>query len=710
MPPWPVFNRMQPADTIFKVDSLPKSSQGITQLLMKYWFCLIVSLFFAASGSAQEKKTKVVFISGKPSHGPGAHEHRAGNILLAKRLNEANLGIEAIVLPENGYPKDPKVLEDAATVVIFCTGHQGHLLNPHLKEFDALMKNGTGLVMIHWATEALTGMPGKKFSEWMGGFCDLNWSVNPHWKPNFKNFPDHPISNGLEPFSVDDEWYYHMRFVAGLKGVTPVLSDLPPLKTLQRPDGARSGNPEVRRAVANGESQHVGWAYQRPDGKGRGFGFTGGHYHVSWRNDMFRKVVLNAILWTAHAEVPEAGVLSKTPTDDELKLNLDDKSKRTKPAPRAKNRDSSQPLEILVKAIGSSENPEIQKALISGMILGLEGQRNVKPPEAWSELSARLVNRDDHKLKKLTKELSQIFGDESATLQAIATLKDKAADLDDRRSALAALLIQRRKELPAILKTLLNEEPLRLEAIRGFSTFDIPNAGALLLERYPDFEPAAQRAIIETLATRKQYAESLFQALEAKSIPKEAIPVYAIRSLGKLLGSKFSKTYGVLKLNEDKESLIAEYVRIARPGELVKASASKGRAVYQKTCMACHQMYGEGGMIGPDLTGSNRGDLNYLLLNVIDPSGDIPDTYKMITVTTKNGQVLAGSVTGEDDQKIVLTMVGQESTVAKSDIKTRETSNVSMMPEGLLKTLTPDEVLNLFKYMQTKEQVAPPKR
>ena len=105
---------------------------------MKYWFCLIVSFFFTTIGSAQEKKAKVVFISGKPSHGPGAHEHRAGNILLAKRLNEANLGIEAIVLSENGYPKDPKVLEGAATVVIFCTGHNGHLLNPHLEEFDAL--------------------------------------------------------------------------------------------------------------------------------------------------------------------------------------------------------------------------------------------------------------------------------------------------------------------------------------------------------------------------------------------------------------------------------------------------------------------------------------------------------------------------------------------------------------------------------------------
>ena len=111
--------------------------------------------------------------------------------------------------------------EDADTVVIFCTGHRGHVLNPHLAEFDALMKKGTGVVMIHWATEAEKGEPGKKFLDWMGGFCDLDWSVNPHWAPNFKTFPDHPISNGVKPFKVNDEWYYHMRFVDDMKGVLP---------------------------------------------------------------------------------------------------------------------------------------------------------------------------------------------------------------------------------------------------------------------------------------------------------------------------------------------------------------------------------------------------------------------------------------------------------------------------------------------------------
>ena len=293
-------------------------------MLLRILSSVALVLFLVVSGMAEEK-TKVVFISGSPSHGPMKHEHRAGNMILANALNESGLGVEAVLVPHYGYPDDAGILEDAGTVVIFCTGHSGHVLNSHLEDFDALMKKGTGVVMIHWATEAEKGKPGAKFLKWMGGFCDLDWSVNPHWSPRFSNFPDHPICNGVQPFSINDEWYYHMRFVEGMKGVTPILSDVPPLETLRRQDGARSGNPAVRKAVESGESQHVAWAYERPDG-GRGFGFTGAHNHDRWQDDNFRRIVLNAILWTAGVEVPEDGCVSPKINDDDLKKNVDQKS------------------------------------------------------------------------------------------------------------------------------------------------------------------------------------------------------------------------------------------------------------------------------------------------------------------------------------------------------------------------------------------------
>jgi trehalose utilization protein len=295
---------------------------------LQVYLAALFALVFVGPACADDK-AKVVFISGSPSHGPMAHEHRAGNMILADALDRSGLDIEAVLVPHYGYPDDTSIFDDASTIVIFCTGHQGHVLKPHLDEFDALMKKGVGVVMIHWATEAEKGKPGEKFLQWMGGFCDLDWSVNPHWTPNFDEFPEHPIANGVQPFRVDDEWYYHMRFVEDMKGLTPILSDLPPPETLRRPDGPRSGNRAVRKSVGAGEKQHVAWAYERPGG-GRGFGFTGAHNHVSWQDENFRKIVLNAILWTANVEVPEDGCPSPAVSDSRIKENVDDKKRNKK--------------------------------------------------------------------------------------------------------------------------------------------------------------------------------------------------------------------------------------------------------------------------------------------------------------------------------------------------------------------------------------------
>jgi trehalose utilization protein len=249
-------------------------------------------------------------------------------MLLADKLNKNMPNVEAVVVTE-GWPEDNTVFEGAASVVIYCDGYKRHPIKPNLDFFDELAKKGVGLVNIHWATEVERGEIGQKFMDWMGGYCDLNWSVNPHWDANFVTLPEHPITRGVEPFEINDEWYYHMRFIDDMKGVTPILSALPGEDTLVRPDGPRSGNPDVRAAIANKEIQHVAWAYDRPDG-GRGFGFTGGHKHSNWADDNFRTIMLNAICWTANIEVPEGGVPSVTPTDAEMEANQDEPRRRSR--------------------------------------------------------------------------------------------------------------------------------------------------------------------------------------------------------------------------------------------------------------------------------------------------------------------------------------------------------------------------------------------
>ena len=236
------------------------------------------------------------------------------------------MGIKSIVITDNGYPKDSNVFKDAAAVVVYCDGGGRHLLNAHLKEFDKVMRRGVGLVCLHYGVEVPKGAPGDYFLKWIGGYFETNWSVNPHWVADFKLFPTHPISHGVKPFIIKDEWYYHMRFQENMNGVTPILSALPSEETLKRKDGPHSNNPHVREAVIKRkEKQHVAWAYQRGKdyGNGRGFGFTGGHNHINWGSDNFRKLVLNGIIWTAKGRVPPAGASLAELTVTDLRANQD---------------------------------------------------------------------------------------------------------------------------------------------------------------------------------------------------------------------------------------------------------------------------------------------------------------------------------------------------------------------------------------------------
>lgn len=285
---------------------------------------LLLSLGLAITASAADKK--IVFVAGKPSHRSGDHEHRAGSLLLKACLDNVP-GVTSVVC-SNGWPADDKAFEGAAAIVFYCDGGGGHplLQGDRLKTIGALMDKGVGLVCLHYGVEPTIEKGQKEFIDWIGGAFEINWSVNPHWTAEFKTFPQHPITRGVKPFQSNDEWYFNMRFRDGMKGVTPILTAIPTSSTTNRNDGPHEGNATVRQRVARGEPQHVAWATERADG-GRGFGFTGAHHHKNWGDDDFRKLVLNAVLWTAKVEVPESGVQSSV-SAAQLEANLDDKRDR----------------------------------------------------------------------------------------------------------------------------------------------------------------------------------------------------------------------------------------------------------------------------------------------------------------------------------------------------------------------------------------------
>ena len=224
-----------------------------------------------------------------------------------------------------GWPKDDAAFEGIDAVLIYADGGGGHpaIQKDRAKLIDGLAKKGIGIGCAHYGVEVPKGDPGKYMQDWIGGYYEHAFSVNPMWAPDFKNFPKHPIARGVKPFKVVDEWYFNMRFRKdGVGKITPILVATPSDKVRNGPYVWPKG-PYKHIQAEKGRPETMMWSYVRKNG-GRGFGFTGGHKHQNWGNDNYRKAVLNGLLWIAKAKVPKNGVPS-TVTAEELKQNLDTK-------------------------------------------------------------------------------------------------------------------------------------------------------------------------------------------------------------------------------------------------------------------------------------------------------------------------------------------------------------------------------------------------
>lgn len=277
---------------------------------------LLVPLFVVsilAPGVASS--AKIALLAGGASHGYGAHEYAAGMELLAQDLRSGVPGLE-VVVHHGAWPKDASVLSGADAIVLFMDGGSTHPVREYRDDVESHMRRGVGLMAMHYAVEVPKGPDGEAFRRWIGGYYETDWSINPHWRAETSLDRSHPISRGVEPFSVFDEWYFNMRFRDDMESVSSVLTAVPD-------DAARSGSTAWPREAkehiveASGRLETLLWAVEREDG-GRGVGFTGGHFHWNWANDDYRRLVLNAIAWVAGLDVPDEGIPTPPRTFDDL--------------------------------------------------------------------------------------------------------------------------------------------------------------------------------------------------------------------------------------------------------------------------------------------------------------------------------------------------------------------------------------------------------
>jgi hypothetical protein len=295
---------------------------------------VVVFSLLAVLTQAEDVK-KLILIAGKPSHPPMMHEFRAGSLLLEKCLQDVK-GLK-VEVHDNGWVKDESTFSDADAIVIYADGSGKHpaLQGDHLATLEKLIKRGVGFGGMHYGVEVPADKGNEEFIAWMGGHYEHEFSCNPIWAPRFDSLPKHPVTRGVLPFSISDEWYFNMRFLDGIAGNQPYQNrDLKftPILVAQPSDDVRDGpyvypkGPYDHIVASKDRAETMLWLVERSDG-GRGFGFTGGHFHLNWGNESFRKVVLNTLNWVAKNDIPENGIESEV-SEYELRQNLDLKDKK----------------------------------------------------------------------------------------------------------------------------------------------------------------------------------------------------------------------------------------------------------------------------------------------------------------------------------------------------------------------------------------------
>jgi putative membrane-bound dehydrogenase-like protein len=366
-------------------------------------------------------------------------------------------------------------------------------------------------------------------------------------------------------------------------------------------------------------------------------------------------------------------------------------------------------LSQVVSGLAKAEQPNVQLAYLRGMREGLKGHRRVPMPSGWSDVYSGLSQSTSAEVRHLTTLVAVTFGDARALKVLRDVVVSATADPVERQSALASLLDAPDEQLSPVLQRLLSDPVLRAAALRGLASVNDPKIPEVVLRAYPSLDSHEKRDALSTLASRAGYGKALIEAVANKRIPSTDVSAEIVRQLRSLrdpgLDQRIADVWGIVRTTPvDRARMIRDHRRMLtasdRPPDL-----SLGRAIFAKVCQQCHTLFGTGSKVGPELTGSNRANLDYLLENILDPSAVIPKEYAATLIELKSGRFVTGLVRGETPAALTVITANETLTIPRSDIESIRPSDVSMMPDDLLKPLTKEEVRSLIAYLQSPAQV-----
>jgi putative membrane-bound dehydrogenase-like protein len=368
--------------------------------------------------------------------------------------------------------------------------------------------------------------------------------------------------------------------------------------------------------------------------------------------------------------------------------------------------------ERLVAAVAATHDQKTRQNLLAGIADGLSGWRRAPKPAGWDDLAAALTKGDAPEVA-LVRALSAVFGDGRAIDEIRRLVLDDKADPGLRLSSLETLVRQGDDSVRGLCLGLIGDQRFNVLAAEGLSHSDDAEVAQALVAAYGRFRSHSRPKLVGILASRRTFAAALLAAVADGKIPRDAVTAYdlrAIRSLGDpTLDARIERDWGgVTETSAAKRRRIDSLKESLQPAVLAAADTSRGRALYDQSCGRCHKLFGAGESIGPDLTGGNRTNIDYLLENIVDPSGVVNRDYRMSVVTLTDGRVLNGLVTARDDRAVTLVTPTDRHVIPTEDIDEVTVTQQSPMPEGLLDLLSPDAIRDLIGYLMQPAQVPRP--
>ena len=374
---------------------------------------------------------------------------------------------------------------------------------------------------------------------------------------------------------------------------------------------------------------------------------------------------------------------------------------------------SGSPFDSLVRTLAATDDTTYQLEILESLASATEGQAKPKMPAGWGAAYAKLSVSPDPTVIAKADTLATRFGDATVFQAKRRIMMDTFAPLAARQAALDVVLQRHDFQLSPSYQKLLSEPGLRMGALRGLAPYDVPSTPPAILKVYASFSPEEKRQAIAVLTQRPTHARALLEAVKAGTVPRNDIDAASARQISLLgdpaLAQSLAETWGVVGQSDAAaEQEIAKWKEILTDRRVAAADKSKGRAVFARACTSCHVLYDAGNRIGPELTGSNRADLDYILRNILTPNAEIGRDYQLTTVETNDGRTAAGIVQRETPAAVTLVNQTESVTFARDNIKKLDRLNFSLMPPGLLQGMTEEEVVNLIAYLRTQTQVPMP--